>query len=62
MIVRDSDEATTISIKHSGIGYNPKIDTNLNSDNINILRSISDNIDYSQILGLNNSVITIKKN
>ena len=62
VIVRDSDEATTISIKHSGIGYNPKIDTNLNSDNINILRSISDNIDYSQILGLNNSVITIKKN
>ena len=61
VIVRDNDESIIISIKHSGTGYNPKVDTNLNSDNIDMLRNISDNIDYSQILGLNNTVITINK-
>ena len=61
IIVRDNDNFTIISIKHSGIGYNPKVDTNLNSDNIDMLLSISDNIEYSQILGLNNTVITINK-
>ena len=29
--------------------------------NISILKKLSDNIDYSEILGLNNVVITIKK-
>lgn len=61
VIVRDNDESTIISIKHSGIGYNPNVNTDIQSDNIDILVSISDNIDYSQILGLNNTVITIKK-
>ena len=61
MIVRDSDKSTIISIKHSGIGYNPHTDTELNSEHIDNLISISDNIQYSQILGLNNTVITIKK-
>ena len=61
VIVRDNDKSTIISIKHSGIGYNPQTDTELNSKHIDNLISISDNIDYSQILGLNNTVITIKK-
>jgi len=61
VIIRDSDKHTIISIKYSGTGYNPKDDPNLDSDNIHMLRSISDNIDYSQILGLNNTVITINK-
>ena len=61
VIVRDNDKATIISIKYSGIGYNPKEDTDLNSEHIDRLISISDNIEYSQILGLNNTVITIKK-
>lgn len=61
VIVRDNDESTIISIKHSGIGYNPNVNTDIQSDNIDMLVSISDNIDYSQILGLNNTVITIKK-
>lgn len=38
-----------ISIKHSGIIYNPKTDTDLNYDNIDMLLNISDNIDHSQI-------------
>ena len=61
VIVRDNDESTIISIKHSGIGYNPKENKDLNSEHIDRLLSISDNIEYSQILGLNNTVITIKK-
>ncbi len=61
VIVRDNDDSTIISIKHSGIGYDPNRDTDLNSENIDMLLSISDNINYSQILGLNNTVITIKK-
>lgn len=61
VIVRDNDEFTIISIKHSGIGYNPKEDTDLNSEQIDKLHNISGNIDYSQILGLNNTVVTIKK-
>lgn len=61
VIVRDNDDSTIISIKHSGIGYDPNKNTNLNSENIDMLLNISDNIDYSQILGLNNTVITIKK-
>ena len=61
VIVRDNDDSTIISIKHSGIGYNPSKDTDLNSEHIDVLLSISDDINYSQILGLNNTVITIKK-
>ena len=61
VIVRDNDESTIISIKHSGIGYNPQTNIKLNSKRIDNLIRISDNIDYSQILGLNNTVITIKK-
>lgn len=61
VIVRDNNNSTIISIKYSGIGYNPNVDTSLDSDNIDMLIGISDNIEYSQILGLNNTVITIKK-
>lgn len=61
VIVRDNDTSTIISIKHAGIGYNPQEDTNINSEHIDRLLSVSDNIVYSQILGLNNTVITIKK-
>ena len=61
VIVRYNDSSTIISIKYSGNGYNPNVDTDLDSDNIDMLIGISDNIEYSQILGLNNTVITIKK-
>ena len=60
IIIRDNDEFSVISIKHSGIGYNPK-NKDLNSDNIKMLLGISSSIDYSQILGLNNTAITIEK-
>lgn len=61
VIIRDNNEFAIISIKHGGIGYNPEENQDLDSNNINMLLSISDNIDHSQILGLNNTVITIKK-
>ena len=61
VIIRDNDEFAVISIKHAGIGYNPEENPDLDSDNINMLLSISDNIEHSEILGLNNTVITIKK-
>ena len=61
VIIRENNEIGIISIKYSGIGYNPEENPNLNSANIEKLFDISDNIEYSQILGLNNTVITIKK-
>ena len=61
VIIRENDDFAIISIKYSGIGYNPKENSNLNSEHINMLKNISDKIEYSQILGLNNTVITIKK-
>ena len=62
VIIRDNDEFAVISIKYSGIGYYPKEKPDLNSEHVDKLRDISDNIDHSQILGLNNTVITIEKN
>ena len=39
----------------------PENNEEVKSDNIDMLKGISEKIDYSQILGLNNTVITIKK-
>lgn len=61
VIIRENNEVGIISIKYSGIRYNPEENPNLNPANIEKLFDISDNIEYSQILGLNNTVITIKK-
>ena len=61
VIIRDTENSMLISIKHSGLGFNPQNNEEIKSDNIDMLTSISEKIDYSQILGLNNTVITIKK-
>jgi hypothetical protein len=58
VIVRDTGDYILISIKYSGIGINVTEDESIES-NIAILNSVSQKIDYSQILGLNNIVITI---
>lgn len=61
VIVRNSEGQILISIKDMGISFNPVVENEgLEFDNINVLNRIADNIDYSQILGLNNTVITIK--
>ena len=59
VILHDNDDYILISIKYSGIGINVMEDESIES-NISILNSVSQKIDYSQILGLNNIVITIK--
>ncbi len=61
VIVRNSEGQILISIKDMGIRFNLVVENEgLEFDNINVLNRIADNIDYSQILGLNNTVITIK--
>ncbi|WP_458454334.1 MATE family efflux transporter [Methanobrevibacter sp.] len=59
MIIRDNGNYILISIKYSGECINILEDDDMES-NIAILNKISQKIDYSQILGLNNIVITIK--
>ena len=59
VIVRDNTDQVLISIKYSGIGINLLEDERIES-NIAILNRVSEKIDYSQILGLNNIVITIR--
>lgn len=59
VIIKDNDDYILISIKYSGICIDITEDENMES-NIAILRNVSEKIDYSQILGLNNIIITIK--
>ena len=62
VIVRNNDDNILISIKDTGIDFNPVIENeNLEFDNISVLNRIADDIDYSRVLGLNSTVITINK-
>ena len=61
VIVKNNNENILISIKDTGIDFNPVIENdNLEFDNISVLNKIADKIDYSRVLGLNSTVITIK--
>ena len=61
VIVRDNEEDILISIKDTGIDFNPVAESDdLEFDNIGVLNKIADKIDYSRVLGLNSTVITIK--
>ena len=61
VIVRNNDDNIMISIKDTGIDFNPVTENdNLEFDNISVLNRIADKIDYSRVLGLNSTVITIK--
>ena len=64
--LKDTDEEIIVSIKDDGIEYNPiveieSLENELEFDNITVLNKIADKIDYARVLGLNNTVITIKK-
>lgn len=64
--LKNSDEEIILSIKDDGIEYNPVIeieseDNELEFDNITVLNKIADKVDYARVLGLNNTVISIKK-
>lgn len=62
VIVRENEDNILVSIKDTGKEFNPIIENdNLEFDNISILNKISDKIDYSRVLGLNSTVITIVK-
>lgn len=61
VIVRKNKENILISIKDTGMEFNPAVEKHgVEFDNISILNSISDKIEYSRVLGLNSTVITIK--
>ena len=61
VIVRDNGDEILISIKDTGIDFNPVIENDdLQFDNISVLNKIAEKIDYSRVLGLNSTVITIK--
>ena len=61
VIVRDNREDILISVKDTGVEFNPVIENeHLEFDNISVLNKIADKIDYSRVLGLNSTVITIK--
>jgi Na+-driven multidrug efflux pump len=61
VIVRDNEDNILISVKDTGVEFNPVIENeHLEFDNISVLNKIADKIDYSRVLGLNSTVITIK--
>lgn len=60
IIVRDKKDSMVFSVKYSGILYNPLEDTNNNK--LSVLDKHVENIDYSQILELNNIEITLCRN
>lgn len=61
IIVRKNLDNVLISIKDTGIDFNPVIENeDLEFDNISVLNKIAEKIEYSRVLGLNSTVITIK--
>lgn len=61
VIIRNNNENILIAVKDDGIDFNPVVENEgLEFDNISLLNKIADKIDYSRVLGLNSTVITIK--
>lgn len=61
VLVKIQEEHIIVSIKDQGIEFNPVIENeNLEFDNISVLNKIADKVDYSRVLGLNSTAITIK--
>ena len=62
VIIRKNESNILISLKDYGIDFNPVVENkNLKFDNISVLNKIADKVDYSRVLGLNSTVITIKR-
>ena len=60
VIVKNNGENILISIKDTGVDFNPVVENDaLEFDNISVLNRIADKIEYSRVLGLNSTVITI---
>lgn len=61
VLVKIQSEHVLISIKDQGVEFNPTVEREGHDyGNIDLLVSIADKIDYSRVLGLNSTVITIK--
>jgi len=65
VIVKIQEEHILISIKDQGIEFNPTfkpevVDDEFLFSNIHVLNQIADKIEYARVLGLNDTVITIK--
>lgn len=61
VLVKIKSENILISIKDQGVEFNPTTKReNHEFDNVDMLLSIADNVDYARVLGLNSTVITIK--
>lgn len=63
VLIKVGKREVILSFKDSGIEYDPTVQSDdvQEFDNITVLKKISDKISYSRILGLNNTIITIKK-
>lgn len=63
ILIKIGKREVILSFKDSGIEYDPTVQPEdvQEFDNITVLKKISDKISYSRILGLNNTIITIKK-
>ncbi|MBQ8016527.1 MAG: hypothetical protein IJ258_00315, partial [Methanobrevibacter sp.] len=63
VIVRNNEDNVLVSIKDSGVEFNPIVENDdLKFDNIGMLNKVASKIDYSRVLGLNSTVITIDEN
>ena len=61
VLVKTQEEHILVGIKDQGIEFNPVIENDeLKFDNITVLNKIADKVDYSRVLGLNSTVITVK--
>lgn len=62
VLIKIQSERILISVKDQGVEFNPTAERDgCVYDNINMLKNIADKIDYARVLGLNSTVITIKK-
>ena len=60
VIVRKNEDNILIAVKDNGIDFNPVVENaELQFDNISVLNKIAEKIDYSRVLGLDSTVITI---
>lgn len=61
VLIKIQNEQILISIKDQGVEFNPTIKVEgYEYDNISLLNDIADKVDYTRVLGLNSTVITIK--
>ncbi|MCQ2737275.1 MAG: MATE family efflux transporter [archaeon] len=62
VLVKIKSDKILISLKDQGKEFNPTIERDdCEFSNINVLKNISDKIDYARVLGLHSTVITIVK-